>query len=131
MSKKKYVDLDKAVDIGYLGDWYQSSIDTTVPPVWTDEHLEELCKDFIVIPKDTALANAEEVRHGKWIIKNNELHWQDKDYYSLFITCSECGLTHFLGTTRYANEYNEQKFKDNNYDKYLFCGNCGAKMDKE
>lgn len=32
---------------------------------------------------------------------------------------------------RYANEYNEQKFKDNNYDKYLFCGKCGAKMDKE
>lgn len=76
-------------------------------------------------------ADVVEVRHGKWIIKNNELHWQDKDHYSLFITCSECGLTHFLGTTRYANEYNEQKFKDNNYDKYLFCGKCGAKMDKE
>ena len=75
--------------------------------------------------------DVKEVRHGKWIIKNNELHWQDKDYYSLLITCSECGLTHFLGTTRYANEYNEQKFKDNNYDKYLFCGKCGAKMDKE
>lgn len=131
MNEKKYIDLDKAVDIGYLGDWYQSSIDTTVPPVWTDEHLEELCKDFIVIPKDTALANAEEVRHGKWIIKNNELHWQDKDHYSLFITCSECGLTRFLGTTRYKNEYNEQKFKNNNYDKYLFCNKCGAKMGKE
>lgn len=77
------------------------------------------------------IVEAKEVRHGKWIIKNNERHWQDKDHYSLFITCSECGLTHFLGTTRYKNEYNEQKFKDNNYDKYLFCRKCGARMDKE
>lgn len=32
---------------------------------------------------------------------------------------------------KYANEYDEQKFKDNNYDEYLFCRKCGAKMDKE
>ena len=38
-------------DIGYLSDWYQNSIDDTRPPVWTDEHLEELLKDFILIPR--------------------------------------------------------------------------------
>lgn len=38
-------------DIGYVSDWYQSSIDDTKPPVWTDEHIEELLKDFILIPR--------------------------------------------------------------------------------
>lgn len=118
MSKKKYVDYGKLLE-----ERYRLGLDemSRISKVNAFNH-------FI----DTMpLADVEEVQHGKWIIKNNELHWQDKDHYSLFITCSECGLTHFLGTTRYANEYNEQKFKDNNYDKYLFCGKCGAKMDKE
>ena len=38
-------------DIGYVSDWYQSSIDDAKPPVWTDEHIEELLKDFILIPR--------------------------------------------------------------------------------
>ena len=127
MSKKKYIDYGKLLE-----ERYRLGLDemSRISKVNAFNH-------FI----DTMpLADVEEVRHGKWIIKNNELHWQDKDHYSLFITCSECGLTHFLGTTRYANEYNEQKFKDNNYE----LGNtaisynektgeiiCGAKMDKE
>lgn len=45
------VDIDEAVDIGYLSDWYQCSIDDTIPPIWTDEHLEELLNDFYIIPK--------------------------------------------------------------------------------
>lgn len=28
------------------------------------------------------IIDAKEMRHGKWIIKNNELYWQDKDYSS-------------------------------------------------
>lgn len=32
-------------------DWYQSSNDKKIPPVWTDRHLEELTHDFYVIPK--------------------------------------------------------------------------------
>jgi len=38
-------------DVGYLSDWYQNSIDDTKPPVWTDEHIEELLEDFILIPR--------------------------------------------------------------------------------
>lgn len=38
-------------DIGYVSDWYQSSVDDTKPPIWTDEHIEELLKDFILIPR--------------------------------------------------------------------------------
>lgn len=40
-----------AVSRGYLGDWYQQSIDETRPPIWTDKHLDELYNDFYLIPK--------------------------------------------------------------------------------
>ena len=40
-----------SVSRGYLTDWYQQSIDETQPPIWTDEHLDELFKDFYLIPK--------------------------------------------------------------------------------
>lgn len=39
-----------AVDEGYLTDWYINSTDDS-EPVWTDEHIEELAEDFILIPK--------------------------------------------------------------------------------
>lgn len=126
MSKKKYINAD------VLSCFYKQVDELQHSP----DKISKIKSRFLknnVIPtiQDYKVENVEEVRHGKWIIKNNERHWQDKDHYSLLITCSECGLTHFLGTTRYANEYNEQKFKDNNYDEYLFCRKCGAKMDKE
>ena len=40
-----------AIDFAYLQSWYQDSIDSTKEPVWTDKHLEELFKDFDLIPK--------------------------------------------------------------------------------
>ena len=40
------------VDRGYLDDWYVSSVSELDTPVWTTEHLDELFKDFILIPKD-------------------------------------------------------------------------------
>lgn len=39
-----------AVDEGYLVDWYINSTDDS-DPVWTEEHIEELVGDFILIPK--------------------------------------------------------------------------------
>ena len=36
---------------GDLMDWYQHSVDTTVEPVWTDKHIEEVVKDYWLIPK--------------------------------------------------------------------------------
>lgn len=35
-----------------LIDWYISSIDETLPPIWTEKHIAELCRDFYVIPKN-------------------------------------------------------------------------------
>lgn len=41
----------KPVDLSYLIDWYITSVDEKEQPVWTEEHLKELLKDFILIPK--------------------------------------------------------------------------------
>lgn len=80
--------------------------------------------------KEAPAADVVEVRHGKWIIKNDEKDWRDKDYYRLDIKCSICGKSHFLGTTKYRNEYDEEKLKElGNVGDYSYCGNCGAKMD--
>lgn len=49
---KKFIE-DKAVSEGFLQDWYQSSVDDTQEPVWTDEHIAEVCGDFYLIPKES------------------------------------------------------------------------------
>ena len=58
---------------------------------------------------------------GCWIVENNEIDWQDKNKYRLYIKCSKCGKTHFLGTTKYQNEYDKDKIKMlGNYEDYSF-----------
>jgi hypothetical protein len=57
----RLIDADESVGIGYLSDWYQNSVDDTKPPIWTDEHIEELTNDFIIIPKGTPTVDAVEV----------------------------------------------------------------------
>ena len=49
--KDKILTIGDAWDEATLADWYQSSNDKKIPPVWTDRHLEELSHDFYVIPK--------------------------------------------------------------------------------
>lgn len=39
------------INEAYLFQWYQSNVDAN-PPIWTDEHLKELFKDFYLIPKN-------------------------------------------------------------------------------
>ena len=75
-------------------------------------------------------ANVEEVKHGKWIIDNTRRDCVDDRFYRLYITCSECGKTHYLGTTRYKNEYDsEEKLKSlSTFADHSFCGRCGAAM---
>lgn len=80
--------------------------------------------------KSLPTADVVEVKHGKWIVENNVSDWKDRSKYILSIKCSECGETHFLGSTEYENEYNEEKLKTlGNYSDYSYCGRCGAKMD--
>ena len=42
---------NNSVSESYLQSWYQDSVDESKPPIWTDEHIEELYKDFYLIPK--------------------------------------------------------------------------------
>lgn len=49
--KDKILTAGDAWDKEAVTDWYQSSNDKKIPPVWTDRHLEELSHDFYVIPK--------------------------------------------------------------------------------
>lgn len=35
-----------------LEDWYINSIANDTPPVWTQEHIDVLCKDFYLIKKE-------------------------------------------------------------------------------
>lgn len=60
----KYIDVDKSYDTATLTDWYINSV-MDEPPVWTEEHLEELLNDFYVIPKDTPAADVVEVVNCK------------------------------------------------------------------
>lgn len=48
---KKFID-EQSVSEGFLQDWYQASVLDTDPPVWTDEHIAEVCGDFYLIPKE-------------------------------------------------------------------------------
>ena len=98
----KFVNLEAAYDQGTLTDWYISSVGSE-PPVWTDEHIEELLNDFYVIPKDTPAADVAPVVHGHWIICSD-------GYYPY---CSVC------------------KCEPKGREMTKFCPNCGAKMDEE
>lgn len=49
----KFIDLDDSWGEGILQDWYIHSVNPDDKPQWTDEHIEELCNDFYVIPKET------------------------------------------------------------------------------
>ena len=53
MSNIKGFITKNAVDESFLSDWYQNSV-TDDPPVWTDEHIKEVCGDFYLIPKEVA-----------------------------------------------------------------------------
>lgn len=44
--------LDKAFGESELRDWYMTSVSQEQKPIWTDEHIIELLKDFILIPKN-------------------------------------------------------------------------------
>ncbi len=102
----EYIDKSKAVGEGYLQDWYISSVSEDDEPVWTEGHIEELAKDFIVIPKDTPAADVAPVVHGRWV------------YHNFDTICSECRKSAIF------DEWEQQAETE-------FCPHCGAKMDKE
>jgi hypothetical protein len=50
---KEYLERE-SYDHATLSDWYISSVSND-PPVWTEEHIEELLNDFYVIPRELEL----------------------------------------------------------------------------
>lgn len=78
----KFIDVDNSWGKGILYDWYIHSVSPMDKPQWTDEHIEELCNDFYVIPKETT----------KYDIDCNfdrlkELSEADKDSRCLVLPC--------------------------------------------
>lgn len=103
-----------AYDISTLKDWYINSVDDN-PPVWTISHLEELLRDFYVVPKENEpITEAEEVRHGDWEDDADDVYWGN---YIVKKHCSECGYT-----PKFDRETEL-------FDLTKRCPNCGAKMD--
>ena len=45
-------EMNEIMDRGTLVDWYVNSVSPDVPPIWTEEHIDELLTDFHVIPKE-------------------------------------------------------------------------------
>lgn len=106
----EYISREAAVDAGYLSDWYISSVGVE-PPVWTDAHIDELLNDFLVIPKDTKVADVQPIKHGRWIAEN-----RDNRGYADCYTCTNCNCYSYTYTL----------MKDCEYE---YCPNCGARMD--
>lgn len=65
----EYISREAVVDAGYLSDWYISSVGNE-SPVWTDEHIDELLNDFLVIPKDTPSADVQPVKQWYSVEEN-------------------------------------------------------------
>ena len=99
---EEYLNKADCVTEGYLTDWYISSVDSTDSPVWTEEHISELCNDFYIIPKDSVVIDSPLRKQGKW--DSNKVAFMEK--------CSECGQCIDLLRDFPAN----------------FCPNCGADM---
>ena len=106
----EYIDKSEAVGEGYLQDWYISSVSEDDEPVWTEAHIEELAKDFIVIPKDTPAAEVAPVVHGRWI----RFKEPDSETGYIHMRCSVCSA--YWSDPSHA-------------DHFRYCPNCGAKMD--
>ena len=101
--KAEYIDKNESVDESYLQNWYIDSVDEAVTPHWTEEHIEELVKDFTVIPIETPSADVEPVTHAEW------------EYDGADRRCSNCGAI-----------VEEDEWLNHNW---YYCYHCGAKME--
>lgn len=104
----RLIDAESAMDGATLFDWYISSVvDGT--PVWTEEHIDELLGDFLVIPINTPAIEAQPVKRGKWIPHGN---------YSVCSLCNNKSGTQYDGLEPVPRET-------------AFCPDCGADMREE
>lgn len=64
----KYFSIDSRMSEATLSTWYQVSIDGSVPPVWTDKHIEALMQGYYLIPKDTKPEDRVPLQYADWIL---------------------------------------------------------------
>lgn len=50
--------MNEAIDYGTLFDWYISSVGDEAP-VWTEQHIDELFRDYILIPKNANMSGCD------------------------------------------------------------------------
>lgn len=91
--QKKMVE-ELSVSAGYLTSWYISSVDAT-PPIWTDGHIEELFKDFYLIPKDSD----EKEEKVKLLFKVGDKVYNHYDRLHPAVTIERIDDTHYYGDT--------------------------------
>lgn len=120
MAENDYIDKNKAVDEGYLADWYIHSVaeyndENLNEPRWTEEHIAELAQDFIIIPKDTPAADVAPVTHGT--LQHTSSSW------SHLWRCTNCNKIAY-----YPPKGNRKK-RIIQPCSYKYCPNCSAKMD--
>lgn len=105
--EKLYLPYDSIMSEGTLIDWYISSVSEDDTPVWTDEHIEELCNDYYVIPKEVSPVSTCCKPTGMWVPlgKKPTKEW----------VCTNC-----KGIVKLP------VYADDCY--YNYCPNCGAIM---
>ena len=110
MPETRLIDANAAMDATTLFDWYISSVSEDDTPVWTREHIDELMRDFLVIPINAPTVDAVPEKRGKWICVNDDENvWM----------CDNCGA--------------ELAFEVGDPDslEMFFCPHCGADMGGE
>lgn len=74
-----------------LTDWYISSVDDK-PPVWTEEHINELKNDFYVIPKRDDIIGKIPIIEAKPIIRCKDCkYWSEPNMFDSY--CRKMSIT--------------------------------------
>lgn len=84
----RLIDAESAMDGATLFDWYISSVGDGTP-VWTEEHIDELLGDFLVIPINTPAM-------GEWI-KCSERLPDSKERCLVFTKSHDVGISRMMG----------------------------------
>ena len=90
----KYFNVDDAYDSGTLHNWYIDSVSENDTPKWTEQHLDELERDFYIFPKDTKPTDVAPVVHAHWEHKgwfDNECSICHSHYPATYKYCPNCG----------------------------------------
>ncbi len=98
----KYFSIDSRISEATLSTWYQVSIDGSVPPVWTDKHIEALMQGYYLIPKNTKPEDRVPLQYADWLLYEGD----GKKQYM----CSNCSV------------------KETKPSVAQFCYHCGAYM---